>query len=73
MTNKMIPRKAILEAKAILLICLVTLFILSVVQPAIAALKRPKGLTERNWPSANPVLCFLSSAENFENRARRQA
>jgi hypothetical protein len=34
------------------------LSVLSVVNPAIAALKRPKSLTERNWPSANPALYF---------------
>jgi hypothetical protein len=37
-----------------------SLSVLSVVTPAIAVLKRSKALTERNWPLANPALCFLA-------------
>src|SRR4029453_4305682 len=39
--------------------CLSLLSVLSAVNSAIPALKRAKSLTERNWPSANPALCFL--------------
>jgi hypothetical protein len=45
-----------------------SLSVLSVVNPAIAALKRPKSLTERNWPLANPALYFLTPGRDFQKR-----